>query len=140
MIKFTKLEVQTITDRPEECIVEHLCQDQNGKRNQTEKIWVEQIKGYNDVLWDNNVYPEQMTYDAIYEIYGSLEKKGTLPEPITDLHKKILDNCISMGTWDRADEVSPQFWGAVKRAVKNIATKFEKLDIELTFYEDKLCL
>ena len=135
MIKFTKLEVETITDRPEDCITEHLCQDQHGKKNTTKEIWIEYREGHNGKLYENKVYPEQMTEDAISDIYYSLNKTRTVPEPLTELHKEILDNCISAGTWDRAEDVSPQFWGAVKRAAKNIEKKFSQLGVELSYFE-----
>ena len=129
MIKFTKLEVETITDRPEDCITEHLCQDQHGKKNTTNEIWIEYREGHNGKLYENKVYPEQMTEDAISDIYYSLNKTRTVPEPLTELHKEILDNCISAGTWDSAEDASPQFWGAVKRAAKSIEKKFSQLGI-----------
>ena len=135
MIKFTKLEVETITDRPEDCITEHLCQDQYGKKNTTNEIWIEHREGHNGTLYENKVYPEQMTEDAISDIYCSLNKTRTLPEPLTELHKEILDNCISAGTWDRAEDGSPQFWGAVKRAAKSIEKKFSQLGIELSYFD-----
>ena len=135
MIKFTKLEVETITDRPEDCITEHLCQDQHGKKNTTNEIWIEHREGHNGTLHENKVYPEQMTEDAISDIYCSLNKTRTLPEPLTELHKEILDNCISAGTCDIAEDVSPQFWGAVKRAAKNIEKKFSQLGIELSYFD-----
>ena len=135
MIKFTKLEVETITDRPEDCITEHLCQDQHGKKNTTNEIWIEYREGHNGKLYENKVYPEQMTEDAISDIYCSLNKTRTLPEPLTELHKEILDNCISAGTWDRAADESPQFWGAVKRAAKSIEKKFSQLGIELSYFD-----
>jgi len=138
--KFTPLEIEIITDRPEDCICEHLCQDQNGKVNKTNQVWIEQLEGYNKKLYDNKVYPEQMTDDAISDIYCQLKKDGTLPQPLSDLHKEILDNCISCGTWDRADEVSPQFWGATKRAVKSIAEKFHNLNIEISYLDLNWCL
>ena len=135
MIKFTKLEVETITDRPEDCITEHLCQDQHGKKNTTNEVWIEQREGHNGTLYENKVYPEQMTEDAISDIYYSLNKTRTLPEPLTELHKEILDNCISAGTWDRAEDASPQFWGAVKRAAFSIQKKFSQLGIELSYFD-----
>ena len=135
MIKFTKLEVETITDRPEDCITEHLCQDQHGKKNTTNEIWIEYREGHNGKLYENKVYPEQMTEDAISDIYYSLNKTRTVPEPLTELHKEILDNCISAGTWDRAEDGSPQFWGAVKRAAFSIQKKFRQLGIELSYFD-----
>ena len=135
MIKFTKLEVETITDRPEDCITEHLSQDQHGKKNTTNEIWIEYREGHNGKLYENKVYPEQMTEDAISDIYYSLNKTRTVPEPLTELHKEILDNCISAGTWDRAEDASPQFWGAVKRAAKSIEKKFSQLGIELSYFD-----
>ena len=135
MIKFTKLEVETITDRPEDCITEHLCQDQHGKKNTTNEIWIEYREGHNGKLYENKVYPEQMTEDAISDIYYSLNKTRTVPEPLTELHKEILDNCISAGTWDRAEDASPQFWGAVKRAAKSIEKKFSQLGNELSYFD-----
>ena len=135
MIKFTKLEVETITDRPEDCITEHLCQDQHGKKNTTNEIWIEYREGHNGKLYENKVYPEQMTEDAISDIYYSLNKTRTVPEPLTELHKEILDNCISAGTWDRAEDGSPQFWGAVKRAAFSIQKKFSQLGIELSYFD-----
>ena len=135
MIKFTKLEVETITDRPEDCITEHLCQDQHGKKNTTNEIWIEYREGNNGKLYENKVYPEQMTEDAISDIYYSLNKTRTVPEPLTELHKEILDNCISAGTWDRAEDASPQFWGAVKRAAKSIEKKFSQLGIQLSYFD-----
>ena len=53
----------------------------------------------------------------------------------SELHKEILDNCISAGTWDRAADESPQFWGAVKRAAKNIEKKFSQLGIQLSYFD-----
>ena len=135
MIKFTKLEVETITDRPEDCITEHLCQDQHGKKNTTNEIWIEYREGHNGKLYENKVYPEQMTEDAISDIYYSLNKTRTVPEPLTELHKEILDNCISAGTWDRAEDASPQFWGAVKRAAKSIEKKFSQLGNQLSYFD-----
>ena len=135
MIKFTKLEVETITDRPEDCITEHLCQDQHGKKNTTNEIWIEYREGHNGKLYENKVYTEQMTEEAISDIYYSLNKTRTVPEPLTELHKEILDNCISAGTWDRAEDASPQFWGAVKRAAFSIQKKFSQLGIELSYFD-----
>ena len=135
MIKFTKLEVETITDRPEDCITEHLCQDQHGKKNTTNEIWIEYREGHNGKLYENKVYPEQMTEDAISDIYYSLNKTRTVPEPLTELHKDILDNCISAGSRDRAEDATPQFWGAVKRAAKSIEKKFSQLGIELSYFD-----
>ena len=76
-----------------------------------------------------------MPEDAISDIYYSLNKTRTVPEPLTELHKEILDNCISAGTWDRAEDASPQFWGAVKRAAKSIEKKFSQLGIELSYFD-----
>jgi len=133
--KFTPFEIEIITDRPEDCINEHLCQDQHGNKNTTDKIWIEQNEGYQGKTINNKVYPEQMTEDAISDIYCSLNKTRTLPEPLTELHKEILDNCISCGTWDRAEDVSPQFWGATKKALKSIEKKFSQLGIELSYFD-----
>ena len=134
MIKFTKLEIDTIVDRPEDCIMEHLCDDQEGNRNNSDDIWIEHRQGHTQ-MWENKVYPEKMCDDAINNLYWHLREKKSLPENLTELDKEILDNCISCGTWDRADEVSPQFWGQVKRAVRNIAKKFDKLGIEISYLD-----
>ena len=134
MIKFTKLEIETITDRPEECIVEHLCEDQEGNRNDSDEIWIEHLQGRTQ-MWEKKVYPQKKCDDAINNIYWHLREKQTLPDNLTELDKEILDNCISCGTWDRAIEVSPQFWGQVKRAVRNIAKKFDKLGIEISYLD-----
>ena len=129
--KFTPLEIQIITDRPEDCIVEHLCDDQKGNRNNSDEILIEHRQGHTQ-MWENKVYPEKMCDDAINNLYWHLREKKSLPENLTELDKEILDNCISCGTWDRADEVSPQFWGATKRAVRSIAEKFHNLNIEIS--------
>tara|TARA_Y100001973_G_C4905840_1_gene189440 strand:+ start:42 stop:458 length:417 start_codon:yes stop_codon:yes gene_type:complete len=132
--KFTPLEIQIITDRPEDCIVEHLCDDQEGNRNNSDEILIEHRQGHTQ-MWENKVYPEKMCDDAISNLYWHLREKKSLPENLTELDKEILDNCISCGTWDRADEVSPQFWGATKRAVRSIAEKFHNLNIEISYLD-----
>ena len=86
-------------------------------------------------MWENKVYPEKMCDDAINNLYWHLREKKSLPENLTELDKEILDNCISCGTWDRASEVSPQFYGQVKRAVRSIAKKFDKLGINISYID-----
>ena len=132
--KFTPLEIQIITDRPEDCIVEHLCDDQEGNRNNSDEILIEHRQGHTQ-MWENKVYPEKMCDDAISNLYWHLREKKSLPENLTELDKEILDNCISCGTWDRASDVSPQFYGQVKRAVRNIAKKFDKLGIKISYLD-----
>jgi len=131
MIKFTKLEIETITDRPEECIVEHLCEDQEGNRNNSDEIWTEHLQGHSQ-MWENKVYPQKMCEDAINNIYWHLREKQSLPDNLTDLDKEILDNCMSCGTWDRAEDEGQPFWGQVKRAVKSIEKKFAQAQIPLS--------
>jgi len=137
MVKFTKLEIEIITDRPEDCIIENLCNfytdemiKKYGDRNETSEPITENWEGYERI-----VQPVQKTDFAINDLYVHLEDFKSLPEKLSDLDKEILDNCISCGTWDRADEVSPQFWGQVKRAVRSIAKKFDKLGIEISYLD-----
>ena len=68
-------------------------------------------------------------------IFTGISEKKSLPENLTELDKEILDNCISCGTWDRASDVSPQFYGQVKRAVRSIAKKFDKLGINISYLD-----
>ena len=137
MVKFTKLEIEIITDRPEDCIIENLCNfytdemiKKYGDRNETSEPITENWEGYERI-----VQPVQKTDFAINDLYVHLEDFKSLSEKLSDLDKEILDNCISCGTWDRADEVSPQFWGQVKRAVRSIAKKFDKLGIEISYLD-----
>ena len=135
MIKFTKLEIDTIVDRPEDCIIQNLCDfytdemiQKYGDRNTTSETITEIWEGHERI-----VYPEQKTDYAINDLYVHLEDFKSLPEHLTELDKEILDNCISCGTWDRAFDVSPQYYGQVKRAVKSIADKFDKLGVKISW-------
>jgi len=105
MIKLTKLEIETITDRPEDCIVEHL----------------------------EPYYPKQQVEDAVIDLYYFINKHKALPENLSELEKDILDNCISCGTWDRAEDEGQPFWGQVKRAVRSIYKKYEKAGINISY-------
>ena len=74
-------------------------------------------------------------------LYGGMRDHPPLHEQIHNgvekriYDKEILDNCISCGTWDRASDVSPQFYGQVKRAVRSIAKKFDKLGINISYLD-----
>tara|TARA_Y100001937_G_C6858824_1_gene215435 strand:+ start:53 stop:379 length:327 start_codon:yes stop_codon:yes gene_type:complete len=104
MIKLTKLEIETITDRPEDCIVEHL----------------------------ELYYPKQNVEDAVINLYHFINKNKALPDDLSNLDKEILDNCMSQGTWDRAEDEGQPFWGQVKRAVRSIEKKFAQAQIPLS--------
>ena len=104
MIKLTKLEIETITDRPEDCIVEHLEED----------------------------YAKEQIEDAINNLYRFMYENKALPDNLSNLDKEILDNCMSQGTWDRAEDEGQPFWGQVKRAVRSIEKKFAQAQIPLS--------
>ena len=113
--KLTGLEIEIITDRPEECIVECSCQfytdemiAKYGNYNKTDEIISE--------VWEDverQVYPEQKVWDSCHKLYWHLEDHKTLPDELDEIDKMVLDDCISGSTMDRCDEVSPQYGGKV---------------------------
>ena len=135
--KLTGLEIEIITDRPEECIVECSCQfytdemiAKYGNYNKTDEIITEV---WEDV--DRKVYPEQKVWDSCHKLYWHLEDHKTLPDELDEIDKMVLDDCISGSTMDRCDEVSPQYGGKVAATARRLIEKLEKLGVEFSWPE-----
>ena len=139
--KFTNLEVEIITDRPEECIVECSCDFYEdylikvyGDRNRTKDIIIEYSSEKDGRTVEREVYPEQAVEDSCHKLYSHLQKYKTLPE-LDKIDKMVLDDCISGSTMDRAEDVSPQYGGKVAAAARRIIDKLEKLGVEFSWAE-----
>ena len=139
--KFTNLEVEIITDRPEECIVECSCDFYEdylikvyGDRNRTKDIIIEYSTEKDGRTVEREVYPEQAVEDSCHKLYSHLQKYKTLPE-LDKIDKMVLDDCISGSTMDRAEDVSPQYGGKVAAAARRIIAKLEKLGVEFSWAE-----
>ena len=139
--KFTNLEVEIITDRPEECIVECSCDFYEdylikvyGDRNRTKDIIIEYSTEKDGRTVEREVYPEQAVEDSCHKLYTHLQKYKTLPE-LDKIDKMVLDDCISGSTMDRAEDVSPQYGGKVAAAARRIIDKLEKLGVEFSWAE-----
>ena len=139
--KFTNLEVEIITDRPEECIGECSCDFYEdylikvyGDRNRTKDIIIEYSTEKDGRTVEREVYPEQAVEDSCHKLYSHLQKYKTLPE-LDKIDKMVLDDCISGSTMDRAEDVSPQYGGKVAAAARRIIDKLEKLGVEFSWAE-----
>ena len=139
--KFTQLEVEIITDRPEECIIECSCDfyeddmiKKYGDRNKTNDIIIEYSTEKDGRIVEREVYPEQAVEDSCHKIYTHLQKYKTLPD-LDKIDKMVLDDCISGSTMDRAEDVSPQYGGKVAAAARRIINKLEKLGVEFSWAE-----
>ena len=139
--KFTNLEVEIITDRPEECIVECSCDFYEdylikvyGDRNRTKDIIIEYSTEKDGRTVEREVYPEQAVEDSCHKLYTHLQKYKTLPE-LDKIDKMVLDDCISGSTMDRAEDVSPQYGGKGAAAARRIIDKLEKLGVEFSWAE-----
>ena len=139
--KFTNLEVEIITDRPEECIVECSCQfyeddmiKKYGDRNTTNEIIKEYSTEKDGRTVERLVYPEQAVEDSCHKLYRHLEKHKTLPE-LNIIDKMVLDDCISGSTMDRAYDHSNRYGGKVAAAARRIIEKLEKLGVEFSWAE-----
>lgn len=139
--KFTQLEVEIITDRPEECIVECSCDfyedyliKMYGDRNKTKDIIIEYSKEKDGRTVEREVYPEQAVEDSCHKLYRHLEKYKTLPE-LDKIDKMVLDDCLSGSTMDRAEDVSPQYGGKVAAAARRIIDKLEKVGVQFSYVE-----
>ena len=139
--KFTNLEVEIITDRPEECIVECSCQfyeddmiKKYGDSNKTNDIIIEYSTEKDGRTVEREVYPEDKVWDSCHKLYSHLQKYKTLPE-LDKIDKMVLDDCISGSTMDRAEDVSPQYGGKVAAAARRTIDKLEKLGVEFSWAE-----
>ena len=139
--KFTNLEVEIITDRPEECIVECSCQFYEdylikvyGDSNKTKDIIIEYSTDKNGVQHEREVYPEDAVWDSCHKLYSHLEKYKTLPE-LDKVDKMVLDDCISGSTMDRCEDVSPQYGGKVAATARRLIDKLEKLGVKFSWAE-----
>ena len=139
--KFTQLEVEIITDRPEECIVECSCDfyedyliKMYGDRNKTKDIIIEYSKEKDGRTVEREVYPEQAVEDSCHKLYRHLKKYKTLPE-LDKIDKMVLDDCLSGSTMDRAEDVSPQYGGKVAAAARRIIDKLEKVGVQFSYVE-----
>nr|BAR26420.1 hypothetical protein [uncultured Mediterranean phage uvMED]BAR26483.1 hypothetical protein [uncultured Mediterranean phage uvMED]BAR26576.1 hypothetical protein [uncultured Mediterranean phage uvMED]BAR26718.1 hypothetical protein [uncultured Mediterranean phage uvMED] len=139
MKKFTNLEIEIITDRPEECIVECSCDFYEdylikvyGDRNTTKDIIIEYSYDKEGVQHIREVFPEQAVEDSCHKLYRHLHKHKTLPE-LDKVDKMVLDDCLSGSTADRADDVSPQYGGKVAATARRIIDKLEKLGVEFSY-------
>lgn len=139
--KFTPLEIEIITDRPEECIVECSCDfyeedmiKKYGDRNTTKNIIIEYSTDKNGVQHEREVYPEDAVWDSCHKLYSHLEKYKTLPE-LDKVDKMVLDDCISGSTMDRCEDVSPQYGGKVAAAARRTIDKLEKLGVKFSWAE-----
>ena len=140
-IKFTNLEVEIITDRPEECIVECSCQfyeddmiKKYGDRNTTNEIIKEYSTEKDGRTVERLVYPEQAVEDSCHKLYRHLEKYKTLPE-LNIIDKMVLDDCISGSTMDRAYDHSNQYGGKVAATARRLIEKLEKLGVVFSWAE-----
>ena len=139
--KFTNLEVEIITDRPEECIVECSCDFYEdylikvyGDRNRTKDIIIEYSTEKDGRTVEREVYPEQAVEDSCHKLYTHLQKYKTLPE-LDKIDKMVLDDCISGSTMDRAEDVSPQYGGKVRATAIRLIEKLEKLGVKFSWAE-----
>ena len=139
--KFTQLEVEIITDRPEECIIECSCDfyeddmiKKYGDRNKTNDIIIEYSTEKDGRIVEREVYPEQAVEDSCHKLYTHLQKYKTLPD-LNKIDKMVLDDCISGSTMDRAEDVSPQYGGKVAAAARRIIDKLEKLGVQFSWAE-----
>mgnify|MGYP003150273153 CR=1 FL=1 len=140
--KFTPLEIEIITDRPEECIVECSCQfyendmiKKYGDSNKTNDIIIEYSTDKNGIQQEREVYPEQKVWDSCDKIRWSLKDHKKLPDNLDDIDKMVLDDCLSGSTMDRAEEVSPQYHGKVRAAARRCVEKLEKLGVKFSWAE-----
>ena len=140
-IKFTNLEVEIITDRPEECIVECSCDFYEdylikvyGDRNKTKDIIIEYSTEKDGRTVEREVYPEQAVEDSCHKLYRHLEKYKTLPE-LNKIDKMVLDDCLSGSTMDRAYDHSNQYGGKVSAAARRAIEKLEKLGVKFSWAE-----
>ena len=139
--KFTQLEVEIITDRPEECIIECSCNfyeddmiKKYGDRNKTKDIIIEYSTEKDGRIVEREVYPEQAVEDSCHKLYTHLQKYKTLPD-LDKIDKMVLDDCISGSTMDRAEDVSPQYGGKVAATARRIIDKLEKLGVKFSWAE-----
>ena len=139
--KFTQLEVEIITDRPEDCIIECSCDfyeddmiKKYGDRNKTNEIIIEYSTEKDGRIVEREVYPEQAVEDSCHKLYTHLQKYKTLPD-LDKIDKMVLDDCISGSTMDRAEDVSPQYGGKVAAAARRIIDKLEKLGVKFSWAE-----
>ena len=139
--KFTNLEVEIITDRPEECIVECSCQfyeddmiKKYGDSNKTNDIIIEYSTEKDGRTVEREVYPEDAVEDSCHKLYRHLQDHKTLPE-LDKIDKMVLDDCLSGSTMDRAEDVSPQYGGKVAAAARRIIEKLEKLGVKFSWAE-----
>ena len=139
--KFTQLEVEIITDRPEDCIIECSCDfyeddmiKKYGDRNKTKDIIIEYSTEKDGRIVEREVYPEQAVEDSCHKLYTHLQKYKTLPD-LDKIDKMVLDDCISGSTMDRAEDVSPQYGGKVAAAARRIIDKLEKLGVKFSWAE-----
>jgi hypothetical protein len=139
--KLTGLEIEIITDRPEECIVECSCDFYEdylikiyGDRNKTNDIIIEYSTEKDGRTVEREVYPEQKVWDSCHKLYRHLKKYKTLPE-LDKIDKMVLDDCISGSTMDRCDEVSPQYGGKVTATARRLIEKLEKLGVKFSYAE-----
>tara|TARA_R100001463_G_scaffold2890_2_gene11964 strand:+ start:2791 stop:3231 length:441 start_codon:yes stop_codon:yes gene_type:complete len=139
--KFTQLEVEIITDRPEDCIIECSCDfyeddmiKKYGDRNKTNEIIIEYSTEKDGRIIEREVYPEQAVEDSCHKLYTHLQKYKTLPD-LDKIDKMVLDDCISGSTMDRAEDVSPQYGGKVAAAARRIIDKLEKLGVKFSWAE-----
>ena len=139
--KFTNLEVEIITDRPEECIVECSCDFYEdylikvyGDRNRTKDIIIEYSTEKDGRTVEREVYPEQAVEDSCHKLYTHLQKYKTLPE-LDKIDKMVLDDCISGSTMDRCSDESPQYGGKVRAAAIRVIEKLEKLGVKFSWAE-----
>ena len=140
-IKFTNLEVEIITDRPEECIVECSCDfyeedmiKKYGDRNTTNEIIKEYSTEKDGRTVERLVYPEQAVEVSCHKLYRHLEKYKTLPE-LNIIDKMVLDDCISGSTMDRAYDHSNQYGGKVAATARRLIEKLEKLGVVFSWAE-----
>jgi len=139
--KFTPLEIEIITDRPEECIVECSCQfyaddmiKKYGDSNKTNDIIIEYLTEKDGRTVEREVYPEGKVWDSCFKLYRHLKNHKTLPE-LDKIDKMVLDDCISGSTMDRCDDVSPQYGGKVAATARRLIEKLEKLGVEFSWAE-----
>ena len=139
--KFTQLEVEIITDRPEDCIIECSCDfyeddmiKKYGDRNKTKDIIIEYSTEKDGRIVEREVYPEQAVEDSCHKLYTHLQKYKTLPD-LDKIDKMVLDDCISGSTMDRAEDVSPQYGGKVAATARRIIDKLEKLGVKFSWAE-----
>ena len=139
--KFTQLEVEIITDRPEDCIIECSCDfyeddmiKKYGDRNKTNEILIEYSTEKDGRIVEREVYPEQAVEDSCHKLYTHLQKYKTLPD-LDKIDKMVLDDCISGSTMDRCEDVSPQYGGKVAAAARRIIDKLEKLGVKFSWAE-----